>query len=193
MYQAVSLFLWGNEQEHYLLQELVYAELIEHALWYQSHTNRILAGFWDEILENRRTDEYSGMVHFFALCNALNIVDILYEQLNPLTGSVGTYFPFRPCMITDHRFHLNQLHIGTCSIAWYPFGKNINSDNHFVFVHKCKHTFLRALYRETNESLIPYQHLCQDMFIPNNVLEHVPRGRLSEKITINLCIFKLYF
>jgi len=174
LYRAVSIFMWGHEDGHALLRELTFAELSENASWYQNRCNRLLTPEWDELLANRSLGVYSSISHFFALCNALQIVGILYGRRTLSVGLVGTCFPFRTVSSCSNLQKSN-----VCAIAWYPL--NSEMDNHFIFVQKLQHTFMRAYLREPFDSLVPYQILCNDMPIPQEHLEVQPSNMPENK------------
>ena len=107
-------------------------------------------------------------MHYFAICNALTIVGVLYGRTS--SAAVGSCFPFRTAALENTPAPFGNK---TCGIAWYPLG-DFGHDNHFVYVKKGTHLFLPPIMRESDDSLVPLLSLCPDLPIPECALHTQP-------------------
>ena len=107
--RAVSLSLFGTEDHHLLLRNLMVYELIVHWPFYIQITSEMKNYFdinssesskskWEHILLNAaKKDEYLELVHLFILSNATGRVFVLYGNPEEMiyNQNCATVFPFR--------------------------------------------------------------------------------------------------
>lgn len=170
LFRAVSFSLWKTESYHAVLRQLAYQELIENENWYKNRDRKQLSSWWEEIETTANNKVWVGIPHFFALCNALRIVGVLYGRDDWTLSTTGVCFPFRTIHIPDYPdFGIRNV----CAIGWQSLN---GKDEHFISVFKKSHKFLTPFLREANDSLEPFKNLCHDLQIPIGELKTRRRG-----------------